>query len=97
MGARLRADLGRIREVSARLGGIEREFSQSTRLSALPDVGSVELSGALDAFASGWSQHRQELIADLRQVATLSDAAATAYEGTDARLAAALTRAEGAG
>lgn len=32
----------------------------------------------MDSFANGWSQHQKALIAELAQVASLSDAAATA-------------------
>jgi hypothetical protein len=94
---RLKADLTRIRQVSRRLTGIKREFSQASVIASgyAAYLGSSQLSGAIDSFANGWSQHRQALIAELAQVASLSDAAATAYESTDDQLAAALRKATG--
>lgn len=96
MGDRLKADLARIRQVSTRLGWVEREFTAATEIARGYGgyLGSANLTGALDDFATGWSRHRAALIADLAQVAKLSQLAANSYQGTDAKLASALQKAE---
>ena len=95
MGERLKTDLDRIQEVSARLGMIEREFGQASAFAAdNAAFGSQTLASAVDSFADGWSKHRAALIADLAQVAHLSAAAVTSYDGTDEKLAEGLRQAE---
>jgi len=97
----LRADLGRIRQVSARLGWVEREFSDATQFTGADGVflGSADLAAALESCVNGWSQARTTLISQLSNVARLSGLAASSYEKTDAQLAAVLDKAmnDGAG
>jgi hypothetical protein len=92
---RLIADLARIRQVSGRLGWVEREFSDTTQFTSNDGafLGSVDLAGALDSCVNGWSQQRTALISQLSNVARLSALAASSYEKTDAQLAAALDKA----
>jgi 2-keto-3-deoxy-L-rhamnonate aldolase RhmA len=92
---RLRADLGRIRQVSARLGQVEREFSNETQFTGGDGafLGSADLAAALDSCVSGWSQRRTALISQLANVARLSALAASTYEKTDAQLATVLDKA----
>jgi 2-keto-3-deoxy-L-rhamnonate aldolase RhmA len=92
---RLVADLGRIRQVSVRLGGVEREFSNETQFTGGDGafLGSADLAAALDSCVNGWSQRRTALISQLANVARLSALAASSYEKTDAQLAAALDKA----
>jgi hypothetical protein len=96
MGDRLKADLARIRQASARLGQVEREFGDATQLPQgySASLGSAELTGALDLFATGWSRHRAALIAQLADVARLSEVAADSCQGTDGKLTGALRNAE---
>ena len=99
MDGRLMADLGRIRQVSARLGQVEREFSDATEFTDGNGafLGSADLSAALESCVSGWSQRRTALISQLSNVARLSALAASSYEETDAQLAAVLDKAMGNG
>ena len=71
---RLIADLGRIRQVSGRLGGVEREFSDATQFTGddAAFLGSADLAAALDSCVNGWSQQRAALISQLSNVARLS-------------------------
>jgi hypothetical protein len=96
---RLIADLARIRQVSGRLGTVEREFSDTTQFtgSDATFLGSAELATALDSCVNGWSQQRTALIAQLAGVARLSALAASSYEKTDAELAGALEAAMNSG
>jgi hypothetical protein len=92
---RLRADLGRIRQVSARIGRVEREFSGTSQFTDGDGafLGSADLVAALEACVSGWSQQRTALISQLSNVARLSGLAASSYEKTDAQLATVLDKA----
>jgi hypothetical protein len=96
---RLMADLGRIRQVSARLGQVEQEFSDATQFTGANGafLGSADLAAALESCVSGWSQQRTALISQLSNVARLSTLAASSYEATDAQLAAALDKAMNTG
>jgi hypothetical protein len=96
---RLIADLARIRQVSGRLGWVEREFSDSTQFTGNDGtfLGSAALAAALDSCVNGWSQQRTALISQLSNVARLSALAASSYEKTDAQLAAMLDKARNSG
>jgi hypothetical protein len=96
---RLKADLGRIRQVSGRLGSVEREFSDSTQFTDGNGafLGFADLAAAVDSCVSGWSRQRAALIAQLANVARLSALAASSYEETDAQLAAVLHKAMDSG
>jgi hypothetical protein len=92
---RLMADLGRIRQVSSRLGWVEREFSDASQFTDSGEafLGSADLESAMAACVTGWSQQRTALISQLSNVARLSALAASSYEKTDAELTAVLRRA----
>jgi hypothetical protein len=92
---RLKADLGRIRQVSGRLGAVEQEFSDATRFTGGDGafLGSADLAAALESCVTGWSQQRTSLMSQLANVARLSALAASSYEATDAQLAAVLDKA----
>ena len=99
MDGRLMADLGRIRQVSDRLGSVEREFSDATQFTGANGtfLGSADLAAALESCVSGWSQRRTALISQLSNVARLSALAASSYEKTDAQLATVLDKAMNGG
>ncbi|HEY1820711.1 MAG TPA: hypothetical protein VGG83_12355 [Trebonia sp.] len=99
MDGRLIADLGRIRQVSGRLGGVEREFSDATQFTGddAAFLGSADLAAALDSCVNGWSQQRSALISQLSNVARLSALAASSYERTDEQLAKVLDKAMNSG
>ena len=93
------ADLARIRQVSGRLGAVEREFSDTTQFTGNDGtfLGSAELATALNSCVNGWSQQRTALIAQLANVARLSALAASSYQKTDTELASALEAAMNSG
>jgi hypothetical protein len=95
MDGRLIADLGRISQVSGRLGWVEREFADASQFTDGDGVvlGSADLESSLQACVTGWSQQRGALISQLSNVARLSSLAASSYEKTDNQLAAVLDRA----
>jgi hypothetical protein len=95
MDGRLMADLARIRQVSGRLGWVEREFSDTTQFTGndATYLGSADLTAALDSCVNGWSQQRTALISQLSNVARLSTLAANSYQETDDQLTAALNKA----
>jgi hypothetical protein len=95
MDGRLIADLARIRQVSGRLGWVEREFSDATQFTGndATYLGSADLAVALDSCVNGWSQQRTALISQLSNVARLSTLAANSYQETDDQLTAALNKA----
>ena len=95
MDGRLMADLARIRQVSGRLGWVEREFSNTTQFTGNDStyLGSADLAAALDSCVNGWSQQRTALISQLSNVARLSTLAANSYQETDDQLTAALNKA----
>ena len=99
MDGRRMADLGRIREVSARLGWVEREFSDATQFNGADGafLGSAEVAAALESCVNGWSQARAALISQLSDVARLSALAASSYERTAAQLTAVLEKAMSGG
>ena len=86
---RLRADLSRISEVSARVRFISDQFTSATELASTYSaaLGSADLASAVDAFANGWAKHRAALITDLKDVASKSALAVSEYEKTDNTLA----------
>jgi hypothetical protein len=98
-GDHLRADLGEIGEVSARVADLAGRFDATTQLSAgyAGDFGSAQLASAFSSFACGWSRHRAALIADLRSVAEDAARSVQAYRHTDGELAADLRDAAGRG
>jgi hypothetical protein len=93
-GDRLKADLTRIGEVSARLSRLTTEFSAATQLASgySAELGSAQLASAFDSFANGWAKHRQQLITDLRDLAAHADQAVQEYERTDHGLASSLRK-----
>lgn len=86
---RLRADLRRIGQVSGQVRAMTAEFESETEMVAGYSgyLGSAQLAGALDSFASGWSKHRAQLISDLQDTASKAELAVTEYRGTDEKLA----------
>jgi hypothetical protein len=92
---RLVADLGRIRQVSGRLGSVEQGFSHETQFTDGNGafLGSADLAAALESCVNGWSQQRTALISQLSNVARLSALAASSYQETDTQLAAVLDKA----
>lgn len=85
--------------MSARLGWVEREFSDATTLTSGDGafLGSDALAAAVESCVNGWSRRRAALVAQLAGVARLSALAADSYERTDAQLAAALDKAVNGG
>src|SRR5450432_4924853 len=86
------ADLSGITQVAASLRVLGNEFAAITQVAdAGSAAGSAELAAALTDFATGWSNKRDALIGELRQMSGLAAEAVREYTSTDDMLAHALT------
>ena len=76
MGERLKGDLARIGEVAEQITWIGAEFDHAAKLAdgCAPALGSARLAAMVSAFASNWSVSRGQLLADLREYASLAQA-----------------------
>jgi endo-1,4-beta-D-glucanase Y len=88
----LRADLTQIADMARSLDRLRAEFADITRVSDVgADTGDQVLASALADFATGWSDKRNQLIGQLRDLSELAGKAVQEYTGTDTTLAHALT------
>lgn len=87
----LTADLAGITQISRSLRVLGDEFAAITQVTdAGSAAGSAELASALTEFATGWSNKRDALIGELRQMSELAAEAVREYTSTDDALARAL-------
>jgi hypothetical protein len=87
----LTADLAGITRISRSLRVLGDEFAAITQVvDASSAAGSAELASALTEFATGWSNKRDALIGELRQMSELAAEAVREYASTDDTLARAL-------
>ena len=87
----LTANLAGISQVSGSLRVLGDEFAAITQVTDVGGAaGSAELAGALTDFATGWSDKRNALIGELRNMSGLAAEAVAEYTGTDDTLARAL-------
>jgi hypothetical protein len=87
----LTANLAGITQVSGSLRVLGDEFAAITQVAGVGGAaGSAELAGALTSFATGWSDKRNALIGELRNMSTLAAQAVAEYTRTDDILARAL-------
>lgn len=94
MSDQLKADLGLISGLSALLGRLSNELSETPhRLdeysSAMGDAG---LAKATQTLGEDWNRFRQTLIADIGTLGTFAETAAKTYAGVDTDLAASITK-----
>jgi hypothetical protein len=92
LGERLKVDLDRVREVTASLEEIKREFDAAEGITDgyRGSIGSGRLADKLDEFSDNWRIHRKRLTEDLQTFTEWSRAAVDAYKGVDDELAKAL-------
>ena len=91
MADHLTADLAGITQVSRSLRGLGDEFAAITQVADVGGAaGSAELAAALTDFATGWSDKRDALIGELRNMSGLAAEAVSEYTRTDDTLARAL-------
>lgn len=91
MADHLTANLAGITQVSQSLRVLGDEFAAITQVAdAGGAAGSAELAGALTNFATGWSDKRDALIGELRDMSGLAAQAVAEYTRTDDTLARAL-------
>jgi hypothetical protein len=84
----LRADLAGIGRLAGSLGQLADEFAGLTTVADEGGAaGNAVLSGALSDFATGWSDKRNELISQLRELSQGADEAVREYTATDTTLA----------
>jgi len=87
----LTANLAGITQVSGSLRVLGDEFAAITQVADVGGAaGSAELAGALTNFATGWSDKRDALIGELRNMSGLAAQAVAEYTRTDDTLARAL-------
>jgi hypothetical protein len=87
----LTANLAGITQVSRSLGVLGDEFAAITQVADVGGAaGSAELASALSDFATGWSDKRNALIGQLRNMSGLAAQAVAEYTRTDDTLARAL-------
>jgi hypothetical protein len=84
-GQHLKADLGGIGRLSGSLGQLADEFAALTTVA--DEAGNAEFAGALSDFATGWSDKRNQLVGQLRDLAKGAGKAVREYTVTDATLA----------
>jgi hypothetical protein len=88
MAGQLKADLGGIGRMASSLGRLADEFAALTTVADESGAaGNAELAGALSDFATGWSDKRNQLIGQLRELAQDADEAVREYTATDTTLA----------
>lgn len=91
MGDHLRADLTKISQVSRSMTALGDEFTNITHVAdAGGAAGNAALASALSDFATDWSDKRNELIGQLKELATMASKAVQEYTGTDDTLASSL-------
>jgi hypothetical protein len=87
----LTANLAGITQVSGSLRILGDEFAAITQVADVSGAaGSAELAAALTDFATGWSDKRDALIAELRTMSGLAAQAVAEYTKPDQTLARAL-------
>jgi hypothetical protein len=87
----LTANLAGITQVSGSLRVLGDEFAAITQVADVGGAaGSAELAAALTNFATGWSNKRDTLIGELRNMSGLAAQAVAEYTRTDDTLARAL-------
>ena len=91
MADHLTANLAGITQVSGSLRVLGDEFAAVTQVADVGRAaGSAELATALTDFATGWSDKRDALISELRNMSGLAAQAVAEYTRTDDTLARAL-------
>jgi hypothetical protein len=87
----LTANLAGITQISGSLRVLGDEFAAITQVADVGGAaGSAELATALTEFATGWSDKRDALIGELRNMSGLAAQAVAEYTRTDDTLARAL-------
>ncbi len=87
-GQHLKADLSGIERLAGSLGQLANEFAALTTVAdEAGAAGNAELAGALSDFATGWSDKRNQLAGQLKDLAKDAEAAVRAYAATDLALA----------
>ncbi len=88
-------DVAALRDLASRLKGLKEEFeSQEDVVSGHEDaVGSDRVAGALEEFASNWSDKREEISKLLEESAGFVDMAADAYGTNEEQLSSGIANA----
>jgi hypothetical protein len=90
--AHLKANLTKIEQTSNTLNILAAQFGDLTSVTADGGAaGNAALASALNDFANGWSDKRNQFISQMKELATDAGNAVQAYESTDIKLAAAIT------
>jgi hypothetical protein len=93
-GQQLQASLDGIERMGEALGQLAGAFESLTSVADdSVDAGHAELAGALSEFATGWSDMRNQLTGELKQLSQDAKTAVIEYAGTDNTLTHGLTNA----
>jgi Family of unknown function (DUF6507) len=94
VGDHLRADLAKIGQASQSMKTLGDEFANITHVADVGGAaGNAALASALSDFANDWSDKRNQLISQLKELATMADKAVQEYTSTDNTLASKLASA----
>ena len=87
-GTRFSASVTDLRDMAGRLRGLQEEFNDQEDLISdhAGAAGSDEVDGALEDFASNWSDKREECSEMLQEVAGYAQIAADGYAQTEGAL-----------
>jgi hypothetical protein len=89
MSAHLKANLTKITQAANTLNILAGQFGDLTKVTADGSAaGNATLASALNDFANGWSDKRNQFISQMQGLATDANNAVKAYEATDNKLAA---------
>lgn len=98
MSAHLRANLSGIESMSRSLLNLGNEFANLTHVADVGGAaGNAQLASALSDFASNWSDKRNQMIGQLKELSKLADKAVKEYKKTDGTLAHSLASASKGG
>ena len=85
-----------LKEISRSVGKLKSQFEHAKDLvdSYGTEIGSSDVTSALDDFADDWKKKRKQLCEGLEFLGKTAGAAAKAYDGLDQHLAQALLKAQ---
>jgi hypothetical protein len=95
MADHIKINTGTLREMGGQLGRLRDEFNHSTDITgaASGEMGSGDVAGALNNFASDWSKKRDTLTKSLDTLSKTATQSAETWDGLDSHLAQAIEKA----
>lgn len=95
MADHIKINTGTLRDMGTQLGQLRDEFTHSTDITgaAAGEMGSGDVAGALNNFASDWSTKRDQLTKGLDTLAKTATQSADTWDGVDSQLGKAIENA----